>query len=161
MDQPPTVAFTAFADLWPRATETEIGAALCTIGAGRTLTFDFDFFTINLLKSKGFQRYLEEDIDQIFLGQLIWQRPWFSFRSTREIFGYFLICMLIALLCLIITTFLSFKLSSGFYLSLHCYKALLFISSRISSLFFHLRVNLLRDSMCLHAIFLVSITIWN
>ena len=39
MDQPPTVAFTAFADVWPRATETEIGAALCAIGAGRTLTF--------------------------------------------------------------------------------------------------------------------------
>ena len=53
--------------------ETEIGAALCTTGVGRTLTFDVDFFTINLLKSKGFQRYLEEDIDQIFLGQLIWQ----------------------------------------------------------------------------------------
>ena len=32
------VAFTAFANLWPRATETEIGAALCAIGAGRTLT---------------------------------------------------------------------------------------------------------------------------
>ena len=39
MDQPPVVAFTAFADVWPRATETEIGAALCAIGAGRTLTF--------------------------------------------------------------------------------------------------------------------------
>ena len=39
MDQPPTVALTAFADAWPRAIETEIGAALCAIGAGRTLTF--------------------------------------------------------------------------------------------------------------------------
>ena len=39
MDQPPAVAFTAFADVWPRATETEIGAALCAIGAGRALTF--------------------------------------------------------------------------------------------------------------------------
>ena len=39
MDQPHTVAFTAFADVWPRAAETEIGAALCAIGAGRTLTF--------------------------------------------------------------------------------------------------------------------------
>ena len=38
MDQPPAVAFTAFADVWPRATETEIGAALCAIGAGGTLT---------------------------------------------------------------------------------------------------------------------------
>ena len=37
MDQPPAVAFTAFADAWPRATEMEIGAALCAIGAGRTL----------------------------------------------------------------------------------------------------------------------------
>ena len=27
-DQPHAVAFTAFADMWPRATETEIGAAL-------------------------------------------------------------------------------------------------------------------------------------
>ena len=40
VDQPPAVAFTAFADVWPRATETEIGAALCAIGAGRTFTFD-------------------------------------------------------------------------------------------------------------------------
>ena len=39
MDQPPAVALTAFADAWPRAIETEIGAALCAIGAGRTLTF--------------------------------------------------------------------------------------------------------------------------
>ena len=28
VDQPPAVAFTAFADAWPRAIETEIGAAL-------------------------------------------------------------------------------------------------------------------------------------
>ena len=40
MDELPAVAFTAFAVAWPRATETEIGAALCAIGAGRTLTFD-------------------------------------------------------------------------------------------------------------------------
>ena len=39
MDQPPAVAFTAFADVRPRATETEIGAVLCAIGAGGTLTF--------------------------------------------------------------------------------------------------------------------------
>ena len=38
MDQPPTIALIAFADAWPRAIETEIGAALCAIGAGRTLT---------------------------------------------------------------------------------------------------------------------------
>ena len=37
MDQPPAVAFTAFADRWPRATKAEIGAALCAIGTGRTL----------------------------------------------------------------------------------------------------------------------------
>ena len=37
MDQPPAVAFTAFADAWPRVTETEIGAALCAFGAGRTV----------------------------------------------------------------------------------------------------------------------------
>ena len=41
VDQPPAVAFTAFADVWPRATVTETGAALCAIGAGRTLTFDY------------------------------------------------------------------------------------------------------------------------
>ena len=40
MDQPPAVAFTAFTDAWPRAIETEIGAALCAIGAGK----DFDLF---------------------------------------------------------------------------------------------------------------------
>ena len=42
MDQPPAVAFTAFADVWPRAIETEIGTALCTIGRGK----DFDFFSL-------------------------------------------------------------------------------------------------------------------
>ena len=42
MDQPPAVAPTAFADAWPRAIETEIGAALCAIGHGKD--FDFDFF---------------------------------------------------------------------------------------------------------------------
>ena len=36
MDQPPAAAFTAFADTWPRAVETEIGTALCAIGAGKT-----------------------------------------------------------------------------------------------------------------------------
>ena len=40
MDQPPAVAFTAFADAWSRAIETEIGATLCAIGAGKD--FDFD-----------------------------------------------------------------------------------------------------------------------
>ena len=38
MDQPPAVAFTAFADVWPWAIEAEMGAALCAIGAGK----DFD-----------------------------------------------------------------------------------------------------------------------
>ena len=38
MDQPSAVAFTAFADAWPKAIETEIGAALCAIGKGK------DFF---------------------------------------------------------------------------------------------------------------------
>ena len=38
MDQSPAVAFTAFADVWPRATETEIDAALSDIDAGRTST---------------------------------------------------------------------------------------------------------------------------
>ena len=38
MDQPAAVALTVFADAWPWAIETEIGAALCAIGAGRTLT---------------------------------------------------------------------------------------------------------------------------
>ena len=51
MDQPPAVALTAFADAWPRAIETEIGAALCAIGAGRTLTLTFDSVTILLLNN--------------------------------------------------------------------------------------------------------------
>ena len=38
VDQPSAVAFTAFADAWPRTTEKEIDGALCAIGAGRTLT---------------------------------------------------------------------------------------------------------------------------
>ena len=37
MDQPPAVAFNTFADAWPRAIETEIGAALCIIGHGKGL----------------------------------------------------------------------------------------------------------------------------
>ena len=37
MDQPPAVAFIAFTDVWPRATETEVGAILCAIGAGKAL----------------------------------------------------------------------------------------------------------------------------
>ena len=41
MDQPPAVAFTAFADVWPMATEKEIGAALRATGTGRALTYDF------------------------------------------------------------------------------------------------------------------------
>ena len=36
---PPAVAYTAFAEVWPRATGTGIGAALYAIGAGRTLNF--------------------------------------------------------------------------------------------------------------------------
>ena len=38
---PPAEAFIVFTDLRPRATETEVGAALCAIGAGGTLTFLF------------------------------------------------------------------------------------------------------------------------
>ena len=33
----PAVAFTAFPDAWPGAIETEIGAALCSIGCGKGL----------------------------------------------------------------------------------------------------------------------------
>ena len=39
MGQTPAVVFTTFAGVWRRATETEIGAALCAVGAGRVLTF--------------------------------------------------------------------------------------------------------------------------
>ena len=35
---PRAVALIAFADAWPWATEMGIGATLCAIGAGRTLT---------------------------------------------------------------------------------------------------------------------------
>ena len=37
MDQPPAVVFTAFADAWPGAIETEIFAALCAFGRGKGL----------------------------------------------------------------------------------------------------------------------------
>ena len=44
MDQPPpAVAFTAFADAWPRAIETEIGATLCAIWRGKDFDFDLVF----------------------------------------------------------------------------------------------------------------------
>ena len=46
MDQPPTEAFTALADAWPRAIEMERGAVLCTIGVGK----DFDFLMLNSTK---------------------------------------------------------------------------------------------------------------
>ena len=39
VDQPPAVAFTVFADALPRSMETGIGATLCAISLGRTLTF--------------------------------------------------------------------------------------------------------------------------
>ena len=51
VDQPPTIAFTGFENVWPRAIETEIGPALCPIGPGRTLTF---FSTTLHLPIKGF-----------------------------------------------------------------------------------------------------------
>ena len=40
MGQPTAVAFTASTDAWPRAKETEIGAALCAIGRGKGLYFE-------------------------------------------------------------------------------------------------------------------------
>ena len=55
MDQPPpAVAFTVFVDAWPRATETEIGAALCAIGRGKGLLLFLmamfpSFFVVPLL----------------------------------------------------------------------------------------------------------------
>ena len=44
---PPAVAFTAFADAWPRAIETEIGAALCAIGARKDFDFDLNVTRIH------------------------------------------------------------------------------------------------------------------
>ena len=44
---PPAVAFTAFADAWPRAIDTEIDAALCAIGRGKGLWLLFHFFISN------------------------------------------------------------------------------------------------------------------
>ena len=43
MYQPPAVAFTAFTEVWPSATEMEIGTTLCAIGAGK----DFGLNVIN------------------------------------------------------------------------------------------------------------------
>ena len=48
MDQSPAVAFTAFTDMWPRAMETEIGAALCTTGVGRNFDFDLLYIKISI-----------------------------------------------------------------------------------------------------------------
>ena len=39
MDQPTVVAFIAFTDTWPKTMETEIGAAQCATGAGRSFNF--------------------------------------------------------------------------------------------------------------------------
>ena len=56
MDQPPAVAFTAFAGAWPRAIETEIGAALCATGAGK----DFDVHNHTLKYNGIFKRKKRE-----------------------------------------------------------------------------------------------------
>ena len=59
VDQPPVVAFTAFADAWPRAREMEKGAALCAIGAGRTLTLTLSAEKISYLKAyQGKEKYI-------------------------------------------------------------------------------------------------------
>ena len=48
MDRPPpAVAFTAFADAWPKAIETEIGTAYTPLGAGKD--FDFCLFLFAIL----------------------------------------------------------------------------------------------------------------
>ena len=57
MNQPPAVAPTAFADAWPRAIETEIGAALCAIRRGKD--FDFDFFD----QSRPYTKLLQQQIE--------------------------------------------------------------------------------------------------
>ena len=44
VDQPPAVVFTAFADAWPRAIETEIGATYAPLDAGK----DFEIFSFAL-----------------------------------------------------------------------------------------------------------------
>ena len=52
VDQSPAVAFTAFADLRLGLFETEIGTALCTICAGRTLIvsdYDIKWYFIVLI----------------------------------------------------------------------------------------------------------------
>ena len=51
MDHPPAVAFTAFADVWPRATGNGDRRRPCAIGAGGTLINAFrltKFFRINI-----------------------------------------------------------------------------------------------------------------
>ena len=53
MDQPPALAFTAFADAWPRAIETEIGAALCAIGRGKELVLTFFNYEASFQKISG------------------------------------------------------------------------------------------------------------
>jgi len=48
VDQPPNAPFTAFADAWRRAIETEIGAVLAPSGSGK----DFKFFDFGLLSTQ-------------------------------------------------------------------------------------------------------------
>ena len=69
MDQPPAIAFTAFADAWPRAIETEIGAALCAIGCRDDfdLTFHFPTFSIMcLLRHFWPQKWRQNRIARLF-----------------------------------------------------------------------------------------------
>ena len=72
MLQPPAVAFTAFADAWPRAIEAETGAALCAMGAGK----DFDFFLIKLLTC-----LLRNDL----MSTVIFKRPQCSISRIKKL----------------------------------------------------------------------------
>ena len=46
MDQPSAVVVIAFAVVWPRAMEMEIGTTLCAISVGRTLTLLILYYKI-------------------------------------------------------------------------------------------------------------------
>ena len=54
---PPAVAFTAFADVWPRATGNGIGATICAIGVGGMLDF-FDTIVKNFRGSFPYSVYI-------------------------------------------------------------------------------------------------------
>ena len=95
MDKPPAVAFTAFAEMWPRATEAEISAALCAISEGRTL----NFLTLTLCCFDSSYRILDIFFLAIFLinpreKSMAYSKTDLHFFSSLVVYIIWFLCLL-------------------------------------------------------------------